>query len=79
MAARFRRAFGSGGFLGTVAFDLARGLTHSPVLAALPGARILELDEHGIHERAWEDLEVVYAYRHFLREPRRYLRHVVEE
>lgn len=53
--------------------------THSPVLAALPGARILELDEHGIHERAWEDLEVVYAYRHFLREPRRYLRHVVEE
>ncbi|MBK7659812.1 MAG: BCD family MFS transporter [Betaproteobacteria bacterium] len=26
-------AFGSGGFLGTVAIDLARGLTHSPVLA----------------------------------------------
>jgi predicted ATPase len=52
--------------------------THSPVLAALPGARILELDETGFHDRDWADLDVVDHYRRFLAEPRRYLRHVVD-
>ncbi len=27
--------------------------THSPIIAALPSARLLELDENGMHERAW--------------------------
>ncbi|MEI2776659.1 MAG: AAA family ATPase [Tetrasphaera sp.] len=52
--------------------------THSPVLASIPGARILELDESGYHEREWADLEVVDHYRRFLDQPQRYLRHVVD-
>ncbi len=53
--------------------------THSPVLAALPGARILEVGAHGIRETRWEDLEVVEHYRRFIEDPRRYLRHVIDE
>lgn len=52
--------------------------THSPVLASLPGARILELDEEGMHERAWEELSVVDHHRRFLDSPERYLRHLVD-
>ncbi len=51
--------------------------THSPVLAALPGARILQLDDEGFHESAWADLELVQHYRSFLAEPMRYLRHIL--
>ncbi len=50
--------------------------THSPVLSTLPGARILELDEEGLHERTWDDLDVVDHYRRFLDAPERYLRHL---
>ena len=53
--------------------------THSPVLAALPGARILEVGAHGIRQTRWEDLEVVEHYRRFIEDPRRYLRHVIDE
>jgi predicted ATPase len=52
--------------------------THSPVIAALPGARILQLDPEGWHERDWQDLELVQHYRRFLDEPMRYLRHVLD-
>lgn len=51
--------------------------THSPILTSLPGARILELDETGMHERTWEDLDVVDHYRRFLEAPGRYLRHLL--
>jgi len=51
--------------------------THSPVLAALPGARILQLDNHGLHETTWDELELVQHYRSFMAEPMRYLRHVI--
>lgn len=51
--------------------------THSPVLAALPGARILELGEWGLREAAWDDLELVGHWRAFLDAPPRYLRHLV--
>ena len=51
--------------------------THSPIVAAIPGARILQFDDHGFHETAWEDLELVQHYRRFLAEPMRYLRHVI--
>ncbi len=51
--------------------------THSPVLASLPGARVLELDHEGFRDREWADLEVVDHYRRFLEAPGRYLRHVV--
>ncbi|WP_368496710.1 AAA family ATPase [Herbiconiux sp. A18JL235] len=51
--------------------------THSPVLAALPGATILELGEWGIRETTWEELEIVAHWRGFLDAPGRYLRHIV--
>ncbi len=37
--------------------------THSPVLAALPGATILELGEWGLREASWEELELVQHWR----------------
>jgi len=52
--------------------------THSPVVAALPGARVLELDADGWHDCAWEQLQVVDHTRRFLDEPMRYLRHVID-
>jgi predicted ATPase len=51
--------------------------THSPVIAAIPGARILQLDGEGFHETSWEKMELVQHYRAFLADPRRYLRHVL--
>ena len=33
--------------------------THSPVLAAIPGASVLELGEHGIRPTTWDELDVV--------------------
>lgn len=50
--------------------------THSPILAALPGATVLELTEEGFHECAWDDLESVAHYRSFCDAPERYLRHL---
>jgi predicted ATPase len=52
--------------------------THSPVLASLPGAEILELGEHGIRRVAWHDLELVEGWRAFLNRPDIYLRHLVQ-
>ena len=52
--------------------------THSPVLASLPGARILEVGEWGIREAQWEDLELVRHWRSFLDSPPRYLRHLLD-
>lgn len=52
--------------------------THSPVLASLPGARVLELGEWGMRETRWEDLELVHHWRAYLDSPRRYLRHLLE-
>lgn len=51
--------------------------THSPVLAALPGARILEVGEWGVRPAEWEDLELVHHWRSFLDSPPRYLRHLL--
>ncbi|WP_104164531.1 AAA family ATPase [Cryobacterium sp. N22] len=50
--------------------------THSPLLAALPGARILEVGEWGLRERAWRDLDLVTNWASFLDAPERYLRHL---
>lgn len=52
--------------------------THSPIIASLPGATILEFDDEGIHERDWEDLDVVAHYRAFLSGPERYLRYLTD-
>ena len=52
--------------------------THSPLLASLPGARLLEVGEWGIRETAYADLELVTHWRGYLEDPARYLRHVLE-
>jgi len=52
--------------------------THSPVVAALPGARILELGEWGMREAQWEDTQLVVSHRAFLASPQRFLHHVVD-
>lgn len=53
--------------------------THSPVLASLPGAVILELGEWGIRAVEWEELELVQQHRSYLEAPERYLRHLLED
>lgn len=50
--------------------------THSPIVAATPGATLLQLDDHGLTPTSWEMLTVVDHYRRFLEGPGRYLRHV---
>lgn len=51
--------------------------THSPVIAALPGAAILEVGEWGIRKTTWEDLQLVQNWKSYLQAPERYLRHVL--
>ncbi len=53
--------------------------THSPVLASLPGAEILEFGDHGIRRVAWDELELVDHWRQFLSRPDAYLRHLLPE
>ncbi|MEZ2372377.1 AAA family ATPase [Arthrobacter sp. RCC_34] len=50
--------------------------THSPLLAALPGATIYEVGAWGLRAEPWEDLDLVKNWRNFLNEPERYLRHL---
>ncbi|MFB2555089.1 AAA family ATPase [Herbiconiux liangxiaofengii] len=52
--------------------------THSPVLASLPGATILEFGDWGIRNSAWDDLELVTHWRNYLDAPGRYLRHLLD-
>lgn len=50
--------------------------THSPILAALPGAQLLQLDDRGITPTAYDDTELVTSWRSFLGDPDRYVRHL---
>jgi predicted ATPase len=52
--------------------------THSPVLAAMPGATILEVGPWGYRRTTWEELELVQHWRAYLEAPARYLRHVLD-
>ena len=53
--------------------------THSPIVAAVPGANILELGDWGIRPTRWEDLHLVDAWRRFLAEPASYFRHLLAD
>ncbi len=48
--------------------------THSPILLAMPAARILDFDAQPIAPAAYEDLEHVKLTREFLADPERFLR-----
>jgi predicted ATPase len=50
--------------------------THSPVLAAFPGADLYEIGEWGLRSCEYDDLDLVRTWRAFLDSPERYLRHV---
>ena len=52
--------------------------THSPILMAYPGAAIYQLDDTGIHETAYDDLESVQLWRNFLSGPEGFFRHLFE-
>ena len=73
--------------LGLVALlhDLAREgsqaivATHSPIVAAVPGAHVLELGEWGIRESRWTDLEIVHSWRDFLNDPDLHLRYLLAD
>lgn len=53
--------------------------THSPLLAALPGATIIEVGDWGMRPTAYDDLELVAHWRRYLDQPMRYLRHVLDD
>lgn len=50
--------------------------THSPLLLAFPGARILSFDEVPVSEVAWAETDHVRLTRDFLADPERYLRNL---
>jgi len=68
--------------VGTLA-ELAAGgaqvlcATHSPLVAALPDANLLEVGDWGLRVSTYDDLELVAHWRRYLDEPMRYLRHVL--
>ena len=51
--------------------------THSPLLASLPGATLLEVGDHGLRQVAYDDLDLVRDWRDFLAAPERFLRHLL--
>jgi predicted ATPase len=50
--------------------------SHSPIVAAVPCANLLELGPWGIRSATWDDLGLVIAWRQFMRDPRSYFRHL---
>jgi predicted ATPase len=53
--------------------------THSPVLLACPEARAYELDDRGLAECAYDDLDAVRLTRSFLEAPDRFIRAAIED
>jgi predicted ATPase len=53
--------------------------THSPILASMPGADIIEVGPHGMKRIEWGDLDLVNHWRRYLDDPRSYLRHLLDE
>ena len=75
-------SFGGSLALVTVLLDLVAAgaqvvvATHSPVVAALPGATVLEVGPWGMRPAEWSELELTQSWQHFLADPGRYLRHL---
>ena len=68
----------------TLLHDLGTGggqvivATHSPVIASVPGARILELGPWGIRPSQWQELELVASWKQFFGQPQAFLRHLLD-
>ena len=43
--------------------------THSPVLAAMPGATLLEVGDWGLRRTTWDELELVHHWKAYLDAP----------
>jgi predicted ATPase len=52
--------------------------THSPILAATPGAEIIEIGDHGFRTTSWDKLDLVSQWRRYLNDPNFFLRHIIE-
>ena len=50
--------------------------THSPLIAATPGATLIELGEWGMRKAPFEKLELVRSWRDFLDSPERYVKYL---
>jgi predicted ATPase len=46
--------------------------THSPLVAAMPGAEIYELGDDGMQLRRWDELAMVDLWRRLLDDPGRF-------
>jgi predicted ATPase len=53
--------------------------THSPVLAALPGATVYELHGSGYSQRGWAELDLVQDWQVFFDDPTRLLHHLLDD
>ncbi len=78
LKARTHRLAAPGGFFLRAEGSQVIMATHSPLLAALPGATTLELGDWGIRPVPWEELELIHTWRDFLAAPQRYLRHLLD-
>ena len=71
--------------LAALLHDLARAgsqaivATHSPIIASVPGATVLEIGEWGIRPARWSDLDLVGHWRQFLADPAVYYRHLLAD
>ena len=53
--------------------------THSPLLAAFPGAVVYELDGDGFTRRPWAELDLVRDWQAFFDDPARLLHHLLDD
>lgn len=51
--------------------------THSPLIAAIPGATLIELGDWGWRETSWDELDMTRNWRAFLDDPGLFLRHLL--
>lgn len=51
--------------------------THSPLLAAIPGATLWEVGDWGLRRSTYEDLGLVLQWRAFFNDPEQFLRHIL--
>jgi predicted ATPase len=75
----FTACLGLAALLHDLAQDSSQAVvaTHSPIVAAVPGASILELGDWGIRPARWEELHLVEAWQRFMAQPGSYFRHLL--